>query len=413
MDIAPTPASTLPSAVVSQRLLSRFQLLHKSTTASPQSLSAVILQKALSFVVHAYNASIMCDNPSDSCLDMGTPEILLASPDLQTRAIIHALLTEVIVANPMTTGILERQHSYEIAYLLAAIHELADAVEPAAVSPIVDYKTLLNNFSPYNLSILLATLGRRLIGIQQIHQLPAAQQRQVLDDIPRLYAPLCHRLDLTHIQAVLEDLHLKFTNRTEHDGILSYIQQKRATKPGFLAHFIGPIAAGLRRTNLAYRVQGRTKSIASIYKKMMSQDVALEEMHDLYGVRIIFEGRTGHEHADCWHLYEMITRHYRPNLHRVRDWLTYPKPSGYEALHVTVVTPEGQSVEVQIRSKRMDHKANYGGAAHWRYKSNHAVAREMAALHESWIESAKRCLSYYQKYKDASVTIATNYLYVQ
>jgi GTP pyrophosphokinase len=204
-----------------------------------------------------------------------------------------------------------------------------------------------------------------------------------------LYAPLAHRLGLNAIKTELEDLYLRFTDRAVYNEISGKIDDTRASRNKFIKQFIQPIKDELDELNVKYEIKGRPKSIFSIYNKMRKQNIPFEEVYDLFAIRIIIDIPIEQEKSFCWQVYSVVTDYYTPNPDRLRDWISTPKANGYESLHTTVMAKNGQWVEVQIRTLRMDEIAEKGYAAHWKYKDN---AAKYESNLEKWLVRVRETL---------------------
>lgn len=191
-----------------------------------------------------------------------------------------------------------------------------------------------------------------------------------------LYAPLAHRMGLYGIKSVLEDLSLKYTNRTLYKEIATRLNQTKRSRDEYIQRFIKPVKTKLLAAGLRFSIKGRTKSIASILHKIVTKHVDIDHIYDLFAIRVILDSSPERELEDCWTAYSILGDMYRPDPTRMRDWLTVPKENGYESLHITVLGPEDKWVEVQIRTRRMDIVAEKGLAAHWRYKGEGDVAAD-------------------------------------
>lgn len=189
-----------------------------------------------------------------------------------------------------------------------------------------------------------------------------------------LYAPLAHRLGLYVIKGQLEDLSLKYTNRSTFTDIARKLKETKKVRDEYIASFIDPLKRQLEHTGLKFEIKGRTKSIYSIWNKIKKQHHDIDEIYDLFAIRIIIDTPPQKEKSDCWLAYSVVTEMYQPNPSRLKDWLSIPKSNGYESLHITVKGPQNRWVEVQIRTRRMDLIAEKGLAAHWKYKGGKAEA---------------------------------------
>ncbi|MBM3436064.1 MAG: bifunctional (p)ppGpp synthetase/guanosine-3',5'-bis(diphosphate) 3'-pyrophosphohydrolase, partial [Bacteroidetes bacterium] len=229
-----------------------------------------------------------------------------------------------------------------------------------------------------------------LHNMRTLDAMPQDKQLKVASETLFLYAPLAHRFGLYAIKTELEDLALKYTEpeiySTIHEKLAETLKERRR----FISKFIFPIKKSLSQQQFKFEIISRDKSIYSIWNKMKKKEVPLEEIYDLFAIRVIVETSRETEKVDCWRVYSIITDHYRPNIDRLRDWISIPKANGYEALHTTVMSHEGHWVEVQIRTKRMDEIAEKGYAAHWRYKG--ATPGLSEANINNWLERIRDML---------------------
>jgi len=203
-----------------------------------------------------------------------------------------------------------------------------------------------------------------------------------------IYAPLAHRIGLYNIKTELENLSLKYTEPEVYNDIQEKIEQTKEEQQNYIDEFSNIIRDSLDKEGLEYHIKGRMKSIYSIRKKMVSQNVAFDEIYDKFAIRIIYKSDTQNEKFIAWKIYSIVTDHFTPNPIRLRDWISSPKSTGYEALHITVMGPEGKWVEVQIRSQRMHEIAEKGYAAHFKYK--HGAQKEQGI--EMWLNRLQEAL---------------------
>lgn len=231
-----------------------------------------------------------------------------------------------------------------------------------------NFRNLLLTFAE-DIRVIILMILDRLTLMRAINHHPDQQSvNDVAYEVSYLYAPLAHRLGLYNIKSELEDLSLKYTNRDVYTQIAHKLNETKASRDLYIANFIEPIKKRLLQEGLKFEIKGRTKSISSIWNKMKKQRNDLENIYDLFAIRIILDVPQAREKNECWLVYSIITDMYRPNPSRLKDWISIPKSNGYESLHITVYGPENRWVEVQIRSKRMDTVAEKGLAAHWKYK---------------------------------------------
>jgi GTP pyrophosphokinase len=204
--------------------------------------------------------------------------------------------------------------------------------------------------------------------MQTMGSMPSYKQIKIASETLYIYAPLAHRMGLYNIKTELEDLGLKYTEPEVFNSILEKTIESKDQQKEYIKVFNKSLENSLIKEGVNFEIKGRPKSIFSIRKKMLKQNVTFEEVYDKFAVRIIYNCVPGQEKFVAWKIYSIVTNHYRPNPVRLRDWISSPKSTGYEALHITVMGPEGKWVEVQIRSERMNEIAEKGYAAHYKYK---------------------------------------------
>lgn len=228
-----------------------------------------------------------------------------------------------------------------------------------------------------DIRVVMALIVRSLVLMRRINLHPDQEWvREVATEARVLYSELAHRLGLYGIKSVLEDLWLKYTDRPTYKEIARRLSQTKRSRDAYIARFIGPVSERLQAAGLRFTIKGRTKSIFSIWNKVMNKKVDMDHIYDLFAIRVIVDSPPEREKSDCWLGYSILANMYRPDPDRMRDWLSFPKSNGYESLHITVLGPEDKWVEVQFRSRRMDLVAEKGLAAHWRYKGGKASAAD-------------------------------------
>ncbi len=218
--------------------------------------------------------------------------------------------------------------------------------------------------------VILIKLADRLHNMRTLDHMKREKQLKIASETQFMYAPLAHRLGLYNIKTELEDLSLKFKDPETYDSIVSKLQKTQAVRTRFINAFTLPIRRALDKFGFKYEIKSRTKSIYSIWNKIVKKGVPFEEIYDVFAIRVILDTQMETEKSDCWRVYSIVTDFYQPSPERLRDWISIPKSSGYESLHTTVMSPSGKWVEVQIRSVRMDEMAEKGFAAHWKYKDS-------------------------------------------
>ena len=216
--------------------------------------------------------------------------------------------------------------------------------------------------------VIIIKIADRLHNMQTLSSMPYEKQIQKASETLYIYAPLAHRIGLYNIKNELEDLGLKYTDPETYDKISKKLIESKKDQDEYIDKFNSIINSTLTKEKLKYSIKGRTKSIFSIKNKMTRQGISFEEVYDKFAVRIVYKSKPENEKFIAWKIYSIVTDNFTPNPTRLRDWISAPKSTGYEALHITVVGPKSRWVEVQIRSERMDEIAEKGYAAHYKYK---------------------------------------------
>ncbi|MBD0833258.1 RelA/SpoT family protein [Aestuariibaculum sediminum] len=236
--------------------------------------------------------------------------------------------------------------------------------------------------------VIIIKIADRLHNMQTMDSMRTDKQEKIASETLYIYAPLAHRIGLYNIKTQLEDLGLKYTEPDVYFDILNKIKESKEEQDLYIEQFSDVIKKTLDRENLNYTIKGRPKSIFSIRRKMIKQGVSFDEVYDKFAIRIIYKSDPANEKFLAWKIYSIVTDHFRPNPIRLRDWISSPKTTGYEALHITVMGPKGRWVEVQIRSERMDEIAEKGYAAHYKYKQEGEKEDSL----EDWINKLQEAL---------------------
>jgi len=242
-----------------------------------------------------------------------------------------------------------------------------------------------------DIRVILIRLADRINLMRHISLLSEPEQKQVSVETSNLYSPLAHRLGLYKIKTELDDLSMQHTLPEVYSGIKQKILDTAEEQKKYFESFIVPIRRNLEAAGLDFELKARTKAIPSIYSKMKKQEIEFDEVFDFFAIRIILNSAPENEKAECWRAYSHVTDIYPPNTSRLRDWISAPRPNGYESLHVTVEAPGNNWVEVQIRTKRMDENAEKGMAAHWRYKEQKGTKTST----DSWLRNIRSVLENY------------------
>lgn len=297
-----------------------------------------------------------------------TASVLCSAISPDRNMVIALLIYNFCRAGLMTVDDVKKEWGDDIAKLVGGLLKVSTLYSRHSSAWTENFRNLLLTFAE-DIRVIITMIVDRLTLMRAINHHP--NQQAVCDiacEVSYLYAPLAHRLGLYKIKSELEDMSLKYTNREMYTQIAHKLNETKATRDAYIAAFIKPIRERLEAEGLKFEIKGRTKSIYSIWNKMKKQKNDVEQIYDLFAIRIILDVDQEHEKSRCWLVYSLITDMYRPNPSRLKDWLSIPKSNGYESLHITVYGPESRWVEVQIRSRRMDVIAEKGLAAHWKYK---------------------------------------------
>lgn len=278
------------------------------------------------------------------------------------------MLRDLVEIDNITIEEAGAQWNDNVARLLSGLHRVSQLYSRHASVESDNFRRLLMAFAEDIRVIIIMIVDRHQLMAQINHHQSEKLVRDVAVEANFLYAPLAHRLGLYAIKGEIEDMSLKYTNRRAYTDIAARLNETKADRDAYIDSFVAPLRERLDRSGLKYEMKGRTKSIYSIWNKMLKQKNDLEHIYDLFAIRIIIDTPPENEKSDCWLAYSMVTDMYRPNPARMKDWISIPKSNGYESLHITVAGPGGRWVEVQIRTRRMDLIAEKGLAAHWRYK---------------------------------------------
>jgi GTP pyrophosphokinase len=288
---------------------------------------------------------------------------------LGSTSISAALLHDVVEDTDYTVEDIEAQFGTKIARIVDGLTKISGGIfgDKASLQA-ENFRKLLLTMSE-DIRVVLIKMADRLHNMRTLSSMPANKQYKIAGETLYIYAPLAHRLGLYAIKTELEDLSFRYNHPSEYQRIKDQIAASEESRNELFARFSEPIRERLDNMGLKYEFNARVKSCYSIWNKMQTKRIPFEEVYDLYAARIVFECEDeSAEKRICWNIYNEVTEVYTKHPDRVRDWLTTPKVNKYRALHVTVMGPDGNWVEVQIRSRKMDDIAERGFAAHWKYK---------------------------------------------
>jgi guanosine-3',5'-bis(diphosphate) 3'-pyrophosphohydrolase len=371
-----------------REIISRYRRLLRKAKPILKDGDAKLIKKAFTISLEAHKDMRRKSGEPFIFHPLAVAEICVEEIGLGTTSIISALMHDVVEDTDIELADIERMFGKKIARIIDGLTKIRGVFEYGTSQQAENFRKMLFTLSE-DVRVILIKLADRLHNMRTLDSMPRNKQLKVANETIYLYAPLAHRLGLNAFKTELEDLYLRFTDFPVFNSIAQNIDATKTVRTKFIKQFMIPIKDELDKLKIDYEIIGRPKSIYSIWNKMRKQNIPFEEVFDLFAIRIIIDTSMDHEKALCWQVYSIVTDYYTPNPDRLRDWISTPKSNGYESLHTTVMAKNGQWVEVQIRSKRMDEIAEKGYAAHWKYKDNNATAESNL---EKWLARVRDLL---------------------
>lgn len=352
-----------------QLIESRFNELLEGYLASNHRKKVEIIERAFRFAKEAHKGVRRRSGEPYILHPIAVAKIASQEIGLGSTSICAALLHDVVEDTEYTVEDIEQHFGKKIAQIVEGLTKISGGIfGDKASAQAENFRKLLLTMSE-DIRVVLIKMADRLHNMRTLGSMAPNKQYKIAGETLYIYAPLAHRLGLFAIKTELEDLSFKYEHPAEYERISNLIRQSEERRAMVYNDFATPILKRLDTMGLEYEAKARLKSVYSIWRKMENKHIPFEEVYDLYAMRIIFETPKGiSEKEMCYKIYSSLTDLYRPHPERTRDWITNPKANGYQALHVTLMGPDGNWVEVQIRSRRMDEIAEKGFAAHWKYK---------------------------------------------
>ena len=316
-------------------------------------------------------------------------KIVASEIGLDATSIAAALLHDVVEDTSYTLDDLERMFGETVAKIVDGLTKISSLKKDKDVSlQAENFRKMLLTLND-DIRVIIIKIADRLHNMQTMDAMRRDKQLKIASETLYIYAPLAHRIGLYNVKTELEDLGLKYTEPEVYQDILTKMKESKEEQDAYINEFSKIIQDSLDKENLNYEIKGRPKSIFSIRRKMNAQNISFDEVYDKFAIRIIYKSDQANEKFLAWKIYSVVTDHFRPNPTRLRDWISSPKSTGYEALHITVMGPKGRWVEVQIRSERMHEIAEKGYAAHYKYKN--ADEKEEQGI-EEWLNRLQEVL---------------------
>lgn len=298
---------------------------------------------------------------------ISTAAILIDEVNLGKVAVQSKVVFEAINSGFFKLEAVEPKFGVQVSGIVTGLVKACEMYQKNPSVESENFRKLLLTMAQ-DIRVIIIMICDRLYVMRTLQNYPQNEQLSVANEVAYLYAPLAHRLGLYKIKSELEDLSLKYSNSEIYHSIAHDLNAKKRERETYISEFIGPLKEKLEAAGFNFSIKGRTKSIYSIWNKMKKQNTTIDNIYDLFAIRIILDTPFEKEKSECWQVYSIVTDMYQPNPKRLRDWLSIPKSNGYESLHTTVMGPGGKWVEVQIRTERMDEVAEKGFAAHFKYK---------------------------------------------
>ncbi len=321
---------------------------------------------------------------------LAVAKIVVCEEGLGVKSTAAALLHDVVEDTSYTVEDIENLFGPKVASMVDGLTKVAAALSEDVSAQAESFRKVLLTLSD-DIKVIIIKIADRLHNMRTLGSMPRHKQIKITSETMYLFAPLAYRLGLYAIKTELEDLSLKYMYPEQYAEIEAKMNATAAERNEFIEKFIQPIKEKLTENGVEFSISGRVKTVYSIWSKMQRKQIPFEEIYDLFAVRIIFKpSDLAPEKAQCWHIYSLLTDIYTPKPDRIRDWVSFPKANGYEALHATFMRPDGIWAEVQIRSERMDEIAERGFAAHWKYKQEHDDEDEF----DKWLRDVRSALTH-------------------
>ena len=371
-----------------------FEKLLNDYIASRHRKKVDLITKAFNFARQAHKGVRRLSGEPYIMHPIAVAQIACSEVGLGSTSICAALLHDVVEDTDYTVEDIENIFGAKIAQIVDGLTKISGGIfGEQASAQAENFKKLLLTMSD-DIRVIIIKICDRLHNMRTLESQPANKQYKIAGETLYIYAPLANRLGLNKIKTELENLSFRFEHPDEYASIESKLKQTSDARDELFSQFTTPIEDALKQMGIKYEIKERVKTPYSIWNKMQNKHVSFEEIYDILAVRIIFTPNNREEEVnECFKIYVAISKIYKSHPDRLRDWLSQPKANGYQALHVTLMSKQGQWIEVQIRSDRMDEIAEQGFAAHWKYKDGveEEYTEDENELNE-WLRTIKEIL---------------------
>ncbi len=378
----------------SKEILARYKDLISNTYRALDEDKNRLIRKAFDIALDAHKDQRRKTGEPYIYHPIAVAKIVAEEIGLGATSIACALLHDVIEDSEYTYEDLKRLFNEKIADIVRGLTKISGMANQNLSIQSENYRKLLLTLSE-DFRVILIKIADRLHNMRTLDSMAPDKQKKIASETAYIYAPLAHRLGLYNIKSELEDLSLKYNNSEVYYEIADKLELAREHREKYIEEFKTEVSEQLAKEGLNFSIKGRAKAISSIYRKMLKQGVSFEEVYDNYAIRIIYKSDIKNEKFIAWKIYSIVTDLYHSNPSRMRDWITQPRSTGYESLHLTVLGPDKKWIEVQIRSERMDDIAEKGVAAHYKYKEGFKASSEDRNL-EGWIKEIRYILEHQQ-----------------
>ena len=370
-----------------------FNKLIEAYLASPHRRKVEIITKAFNFAKHAHKGVKRLSGEPYIMHPIAVAQIVCSDIGLGSTSICAALLHDVVEDTDYTVEDIENMFGQKIAKIVDGLTKISGGIfGDHASAQAENFKKLLLTMSD-DIRVILIKMADRLHNMRTLGSQPLNKRYKIAGETLYIYAPLANRLGLNAIKSELEDLSFRYEHPQEYEDIANKLKDTEDHRNMIFEHFTAPIRTILDAKGINYEIKARVKTPYSIWSKMQNKHLPFEEIYDILAVRIIFEPTSeGSDNTDCFSIYVALTQIYKSHPDRIRDWVSHPKANGYQALHVTLMSNDGEWIEVQIRSQKMNEVAERGFAAHWKYKEGNDTKNGSEAELDKWLTTIKEIL---------------------
>jgi GTP pyrophosphokinase len=371
-----------------QLILDAYAALLKDCKRSQAEESRKMIEKAFHFAWKAHKGVRRKSGEPYILHPIEVAHITAKEMGLGTKSIVAALLHDVVEDTDYTVEDIANLFGEKVSQIVDGLTKIKGVFDQNASIQAENFRKMLLTLSD-DLRVILIKMADRLHNMRTLNSMPLRKQMKIAGETLFLFAPLAHRMGLYSIKTELENLSLKYEHPEDYNNIATKVKEQEDRQSELISRIIAPIEQKLASNNISCSIKNRPRSIYSIWTKMQTQNLSIEEIYNLISVRVVFKPDTNiPEKNQCWNIYSLITDIYKPKPERIRDWVSTPKANGYEALHVTTMGPHGNWVEFQIRTERMDDIAEKGFAVHSKYNTNGSGDSEL----DKWLNDVREIL---------------------